>query len=66
MLHPPLDVLDGLPGVSFVPVSIEVLGHDPELDNEIVGEVFGLRLAAFLVPQAEQGAFVGAHNDAGV
>ena len=58
MLHPPLDVLDGLPGVALVPVAIELLGHDPELDDEIVGEVLRLDLAALLPPQAEQGALV--------
>jgi hypothetical protein len=33
---------NGLPGVAFVPVSIEVLGHEPELDDEVGGEVLRL------------------------
>jgi hypothetical protein len=66
MLHPPLDVLDGMTSVPLVPVPIEVLGHDPKLDDEIVREVLWFGLAAFLPPQAEQGAFVTAHDDAGV
>ena len=66
MLHPPLDVLDGLPGVALVPVPIEVLGHDPELDDEVAGEVLRFGLAPLLPPQAEQGTFVVAHDDPGV
>ena len=45
---------------------IERLGHDPELDDEIGGQVLGLDLAALFPPEAEQGGFVVAHDDAGV
>ena len=37
MLDPALDVGDGLPSVAFVPSSIERLGGDAELDNEVAG-----------------------------
>ena len=37
MVHPPLDVLDRLSGISLVPLPIEVLGHDPKLDDEVAG-----------------------------
>jgi len=57
---------DRLAGVPFVPVPIEGLGHDPELDDEVVGQVLGLRLPALLPPEAEQGRFIVSHDDAGV
>jgi hypothetical protein len=66
MLDPALHVLDGVPGIAFVPLAIEVLGHDPELDDEVSGEVFRLGLPPFFLPQADQGFFVLAHDDAGV
>ena len=66
MLHPPLDVLDGVAGVSLVPVPIEVLGHGPELDDEVAGEVLRVDLPPLFPPKADQGIFVGAHDDAGV
>ena len=31
--------------------SIEGLGHDPQLDDKVAGEVLGLDLAALLPPQ---------------
>jgi hypothetical protein len=66
MLHPALDILDGLSGVSFVPVAIEVLGHDPELDDQVAGEVLRLDISPLLPPQAEQSSLVGSHDDTGV
>ena len=45
-----LDVRDLLPGISLVPEPVERLGHDPELDQEVVREVLRLRLAPFLPP----------------
>ena len=38
----------------------------PELDDEVAGEVLRLDLAALFPPEAEQGAFVVAHDDPGV
>ena len=45
---------------------IERLGHDPELDDEVGGQVLGLDLAALFPPEAEQGGLVVAHDDPGV
>jgi hypothetical protein len=50
----------------LVPAPVEVLGHAAELDDQVTGEVLGLHFAAFLPPEAEQGGFVVAHDDAGV
>ena len=66
MLDPGLHVLDGIPGVAFVPLAIEVLGHQAELDDEVGREVLGPDLAALLLPEADQGLLVLAHDDAGV
>jgi hypothetical protein len=66
VLDPGLHVLDGVAGVALVPLAIEVLGHDPELDDEVAREVLRPDLAAFFLPEADQGLFVLAHDDAGV
>jgi hypothetical protein len=31
----PLDIVDHLRGISLVPLPVEVLGHDPKLDDEV-------------------------------
>ena len=66
MPQPMLDAFDGLPGVALVPMPVEVLGHEAELDDEVAGQVLRLDLAAFLPPEAEQGGLVVAHDDPGV
>jgi hypothetical protein len=45
---------------------LEVFGRKAELDDEVVRKVFRLDLAPFFPPQAEEGAFVMAHDDPGV
>ena len=62
----PLDVRDDLPGIGLVPAPIEVLGGQPELDDEIAGEVLRLDLAALLPPQPQQSVLIIAHDDPGV
>ncbi len=47
-------------------MAVKVLSHDPELDDQIAGEVLWFRLAPLLPPETEQRAFVMAHDDAGV
>jgi hypothetical protein len=66
MPQPMLDAFDGQPGVALVPMPVKGFGHQPELDDEVAGEVLRLDLASFLAPQAEQGGFIVAHNDPGV
>jgi hypothetical protein len=58
VLDPALDVRDGVAGIAFVPLAIEVLGHEAELDDEVGGEVLRPDLAPFLLPEADQGLFV--------
>ena len=66
MSEPMLDALDGLPGIALVPGPVEGFGHEAELDNEVVRKVLRLDFAALFPPEAEQGGFVGAHDDPGV
>ena len=66
VLDPPLHVLDGVAGVALVPAPVEVLGDGAELDDQIVGEVLRLDLAAFLPPEPNEIGFVVAHDDPGV
>jgi hypothetical protein len=47
-----------LPVLAFVPLPIEVLGHQAELDDEVGREVFRSNLPPFLLPQADQGLIV--------
>src|SRR5262249_6056823 len=42
------------------------LSHDAKLHNQIAREVLRLGLASLLLPQAQEGGFVSAHDDAGV
>ena len=61
-----LDVGDDLAGIRLVPAPIEVFRDQPELNNEVAGEILRLDLAAFLSPQPQKGCFVIAHNNAGI
>jgi hypothetical protein len=49
-------------GVALEPLPIERLGHDRELDDEVVGEVLRLDLAALLPPQTHEGGLVSHHD----
>ena len=66
MAEMPLDVGDAPAGVALIPAPIEVLGHHPELDDQVVREVLRLSLAPLLPPEAEQGGLVRAQDDPGV
>jgi hypothetical protein len=66
MMKSPLHVRDGVAGVTFVLTPVDVLGYGAELDYQDVGQVCGLGLSAFLLPQLHQGGLVGAHDGPGV
>jgi hypothetical protein len=51
------------PRVAFEPVAVEGFGDNPELDDEVAGEVLRLDLAVLLPPEPEQGGLVRAHAD---
>jgi hypothetical protein len=42
MPQPMLDAFDGLPGVALVPMPVERFSHQPELDDEVAGQVLRL------------------------
>src|SRR5262249_8052755 len=63
VLDPLLHLRNDVPGIALEPMSIEGLGHEAKLDDEIVGEVLRLGLAAFLAPQPQQGSLVAPHDD---
>ena len=64
--EPMLDAFDGLPGIALVPEPVEVLGHEPQLDDQVAGEVLWLGLAPLLAPEPGEGGLVVPHDDAGV
>jgi hypothetical protein len=59
----PLDVGNDLAGFGLVPTPIEILGCEPELHDQIVGEIQRLDLTPLFLPQSYQGSFIVAHND---
>ena len=61
-----LNIRDDLPGICLIPATIEVLGDNPELNNEIAGQVLWLNLAALFPPKPQQGCLVIAHDDPSV
>jgi hypothetical protein len=62
----PLYLSDDLAGFFLEPVPVESLGRAAELDQEIGGQVLGLDLASFLLPEPEQRPLVVAHDDPGI
>ncbi len=66
MLDLTLNVGDTAARIALVPGAIELLGDGPELHDQVAGQVLRLGLAPFLLPEANKGRFVIAHNDPGV
>src|SRR5260370_4258459 len=52
--------------IALGPGGIELLGDGPELHDQVAGQVLRLGLAPFLLPEANKGRFVIAHDDPGV
>ena len=48
----------------FVRMPIE--GSEPELDEGVAGQVLRLNLAAFFMPEAQQGGLVITYDDPGI
>jgi hypothetical protein len=63
MQYPSLDGGHDLAGISLEPEPIEGLGHDAELHEKVPGQILWLRLAPLLLPEANQGGCIVAHND---
>jgi hypothetical protein len=54
------------PLLRLVPIPVEGFGHHAELNDQVAREVLRLDFAPLFLPKAEQGAFIAAHDDAGV
>jgi hypothetical protein len=61
-----LTLPDALAGHPLKPEPIKPLSHEPQLDDEIAGQVRWLGLTPLLLPQPDQGVLVAAHDDPGV
>jgi hypothetical protein len=61
-----LDIRDDLFGIGLVPVPVQVLGRQAQLNDEIVRQVVGRDLSAFFPPQSDEGGLIVAHDDAGI
>jgi hypothetical protein len=61
-----LHIRDRIAGVALVPLAIEVLGCQAELDDEVGREVLRPDLAALLLPEPDQRFLVLAHDDASI
>jgi len=66
VFDPGLHIRDSFPGIAFEPLAIEILRHQAELDDEIGRQVLRPYLAALLLPEADQGFFVLAHDNPGI
>ena len=47
-------------------VAVELLGCDPELHDQVAGQVLRLGLPALLAPKPNQGGFIVSHDDPGI
>jgi len=61
-----LHVDDAPAGIGLIPAPIKGLSRQPELYDQIAGEVLRLDLTALLLPEPDQGSLVLAHDDPGV
>jgi hypothetical protein len=66
MTDSPLDVGNHPPSIGLIPAPVKVLGHHPELDHKIAGQVLRLNLAALFPPEPKQRLLVITHDDSGV
>jgi hypothetical protein len=44
---------DGFSGIALVPLAVEVLGHQAELDDEVSREVFRPDLTTLFLPETD-------------
>ena len=66
MPNSPLNVGNHLARIGLIPASVKVLGHHPELDDEIAGQILRLDLAALFAPEPKQRILIIAHDDPGI
>ena len=61
-----LYVCKQLSGIDLIPASVQVLGRNTELNDEIARQVLRLDLAPLFPPEPEEGGFVIAHDHTSV
>jgi hypothetical protein len=61
-----LDVGDPVARILFLPAAVEVLGGQPELDDQDAREVDRRRFSSFFLPGSMEGLLVLAHDDPGI
>ena len=66
MSEPMLHAFNGLPGIALVPMPVESLSRQPELDDEVAGKVLRLDFPPLLSPQTNEGRFFSAHYHPGI
>src|SRR5262245_17207940 len=66
MAHEALHLGDLLAGVALIPVPVQMLGNDPELNDEIARKILRLDLATLLAPQAQQRGLILPYDDPSV
>jgi hypothetical protein len=58
-----LDIDDYLSAIGFIPAAIEVLGGEPELNEEVARKVLRLDFAPLFSPELEKCGLVSAQDD---
>jgi len=61
-----LNVRKHMTGIGLIPAPVQLLRRQPQLDNEVAGQVLRLDLAPLLPPQSEQRRLVTTHNNTGI
>ena len=61
-----LDVGNPVAGVELIPAAVEVLGGQPQLNDQDASQVERRLLAALFPPEPQKSLFVLAHDDPGV
>ena len=62
----PLHIRKDLTSIGLIPASVQLLGGNAKLDDDIAGQVLRLDLAALLSPQSQEGGLVLARDDPSV
>src|SRR5437763_13922583 len=66
MPNPALDVPQRLPRIALEPLPIEGFGGDPQLNDEIAGQVFWFDFAPLFPPEPDQRGLILAHDNPGI
>ena len=62
MAREPLYISKPAPSLAFEPAAVQFFCHDPELNHEIGGKIFGFDLAPLLLPEPNQRFLIMTHD----